>query len=78
MKRLLILQHVPSEILGTLNTLLKGHGFRIRYVNFGRYPDARPVVDRYNGPRADPVGLGTHRAAACDWLRIPSSDATGL
>jgi GMP synthase (glutamine-hydrolysing) len=48
-KRLLILQHVPSEILGTLNTLLKGHGFRIRYVNFGRYPDARPVVDRYNG-----------------------------
>ena len=27
----------------------EGRGFRIRYVNFGRYPDARPVVDRYNG-----------------------------
>ena len=49
MKRLLIFQHVPSEILGTLNSLLKDRGFRIRYVNFGRHPDARPVVDRYHG-----------------------------
>ncbi len=49
MSRLLVFQHVPYEILGTLNPLLKSHGFRIRYVNFGRYPDAKPSLDGYNG-----------------------------
>ncbi len=49
MSKLLVFQHVPYEILGTLNPLLKSHGFRIRYVNFGRYPDAKPSLDCYNG-----------------------------
>src|SRR4029077_21161117 len=49
MKKLLVLQHVPHEILGTLNPLLKRAGFRIRYVNFGRYPDAQPSLDGYDG-----------------------------
>ncbi len=49
MPRLLVCQHVPHEILGTLNPLLKRAGFRIRYVNFGRYPDAQPGLDGYNG-----------------------------
>jgi GMP synthase (glutamine-hydrolysing) len=49
MKRLLVLQHVPHEILGTLNPLLKRAGFRIRYVNFGRHPDAKPKLDGYDG-----------------------------
>jgi len=49
MKRLLVLQHVPHEILGTLNPLLKRAGFRIRYVNFGRHPDAQPKLDGYHG-----------------------------
>ncbi len=49
MKRLLVFQHVPHEILGTVNPLLKAEGFRIRYVNFGRMPDAEPEVDKYDG-----------------------------
>jgi GMP synthase (glutamine-hydrolysing) len=28
---------------------LKDAGFRIRYVNFGRHPDAQPCLDRYHG-----------------------------
>ena len=39
MRRLLVFQHVPHEILGTLDPLLRDAGFRIRYVNFGRNPD---------------------------------------
>jgi GMP synthase (glutamine-hydrolysing) len=49
MKKLLVVQHVAFEILGTLNPLLKDAGFRIRYVNFGRYPEAQPHLDRYHG-----------------------------
>jgi GMP synthase (glutamine-hydrolysing) len=49
MKKLLVLQHVPHEILGTLNPLLKRAGFRIRYVNFGRHPDADPDLEGYAG-----------------------------
>ena len=49
MKRLLVFQHVPHEILGTFNPLLKNAGFRIRYVNFGRTPDAQPEVEKYDG-----------------------------
>ena len=40
MRRMLVFQHVAHEILGTLDPLLRGAGFRIRYVNFGRQPDA--------------------------------------
>jgi len=47
--KLLVCQHVPHEILGTLNPLLKSAGFRIRYVNFGRHPDAEPELDGYGG-----------------------------
>jgi len=49
MKKLLVLQHVAHEILGTLNPLLKEAGFRIRYVNFARHPDAQPSLDGYHG-----------------------------
>ena len=49
MRRLLVFQHVPFEILGTLNPLFKQSGFRIRYVNFGRHPDAEPSLDGYHG-----------------------------
>ena len=49
MKKLLVLQHVPHELLGTLNPLLKRSGFRIRYVNFARRPDAQPSLDGYDG-----------------------------
>ena len=49
MKGLLVLQHVPHELLGTLNPMLKRAGFRIRYVNFARYPEAQPSLDGYAG-----------------------------
>jgi GMP synthase (glutamine-hydrolysing) len=49
MKKLLVCQHVPHEILGTLNPLLKRAGFRIRYVNFARHPDAQPSLEGYHG-----------------------------
>jgi GMP synthase (glutamine-hydrolysing) len=49
MKRLLVFQHVPHEILGTFNPQLKEAGFRIRYINFGRTPDAVPNVEKYDG-----------------------------
>jgi len=45
--KILVFQHVPYEPLGTLDPLLKEAGFRIRYVNFGRAPEARPRLDRY-------------------------------
>lgn len=49
MPKLLVCQHVAHEILGTLNPLLKSAGFRIRYVNFGRHPNAAPSLDGYDG-----------------------------
>jgi GMP synthase (glutamine-hydrolysing) len=49
MRKLLVFQHVAHEILGTLNPLLKRAGFRIRYVNFGRHPDAQPTLEGYHG-----------------------------
>lgn len=49
MRRLLVFQHVPFEILGIFHPMLKQEKFRIRYVNFARHPDARPKVEAYNG-----------------------------
>lgn len=49
MRRLLVFQHVPFEILGIFHPLLKQRGFRIRYVNFARHPQSRPKVESYNG-----------------------------
>ena len=49
MKKLLVCQHVAHEILGTLNPLLKRAGFRIRYVNFARHPEAQPSLEGYDG-----------------------------
>lgn len=48
-KRILVCQHVAFEVLGTLDPLFKSYGFRIRYVNFDREPDATPSLDRYHG-----------------------------
>jgi GMP synthase (glutamine-hydrolysing) len=49
MPKILVFQHVPHEPLGTLNPLLRDHGFRIRYVNFGREVAARPDLGGYHG-----------------------------
>lgn len=49
MSRILVLQHVAAEPLGTLDPLIRARGHRIRYVNFQRDPDAQPSLDRYHG-----------------------------
>lgn len=49
MAKILVFQHVAHEILGTLDPLLRGAGFRIKYVNFERYPDAEPSLEGYEG-----------------------------
>jgi GMP synthase (glutamine-hydrolysing) len=49
MRKVIVFQHVAHEILGTLNPLLKQQGFRVRYVNFEREPDAEPSLEKYNG-----------------------------
>ena len=45
--KILVFQHVPYEPLGTLDPLLKESGFRLRYVNFSRQPEAWPALDKY-------------------------------
>ena len=49
MVKVLVFQHVPFEVLGTLDPLLRREGYRVRYVNFGREPDAQPDLDKYHG-----------------------------
>ena len=49
MSRILVVQHVAAEPLGTLDPLIRGRGHRIRYANFERTPDAQPSMARYNG-----------------------------
>lgn len=49
MPRLLVIQHVAAEPLGTLDPLIRARGHRIRFVNFERHPDAQPRLDRYRG-----------------------------
>ena len=49
MAKILVFQHVAHEILGTLDPLLRNAGFRIKYVNFERYPDAEPSLEGYGG-----------------------------
>lgn len=49
MKRVLVFKHVAHEPLGQLDPLLRAAGFRIRYVNFQRTPEAVPDVDKYDG-----------------------------
>ena len=49
MRKLLVFQHAASEPLGVLDPMLRERGFRIRYVNFARDPQARADVARYNG-----------------------------
>jgi GMP synthase (glutamine-hydrolysing) len=49
MRRLIVFKHVAHEVLGTLNPILREQGFRMRYVNFVREPEAEPNLERYHG-----------------------------
>lgn len=44
LRKVLVVQHVPYEPLGTLDRLLRAHKIRIHYVNFARVPDAAPDI----------------------------------
>jgi GMP synthase (glutamine-hydrolysing) len=46
--KIIVFQHVPYEILGTLNPLLKEAGGRVRYVNYGRSDYPKPDVSKYD------------------------------
>lgn len=48
-RKILVCQHVAHEVLGTLDPLFRGRGFRIRYANFGRFPDLKPSLEGYAG-----------------------------
>jgi len=76
MRKLLVFQHVPLEPLGTLNQQFKKAGFRIRYVNFDRMPQARVDISRYHGlvvlggpQAADQVNRYPHLAYEKDAIR---------
>ena len=45
MAKIIVFQHVPFEILGTMNSLFKQQAIRIKYVNFGRHPHLYPNID---------------------------------
>lgn len=47
MKKILVLQHVDYEILGTLYPLLKEKGFQVDCINFGKNPSARTDLKQY-------------------------------
>jgi GMP synthase (glutamine-hydrolysing) len=49
LRKILIFKHVAHEVLGTLTPILREEGFRIRYINFDRTPDAAPSLDKYGG-----------------------------
>ena len=51
MVKVLVFQHVPFEILGTLDPQLRDGGYRVRYVNFGRDTDLdlQLDLDKYHG-----------------------------
>ncbi len=49
MAKVIVIQHVSFEILGTMNALFKDQGIRIKYVNFSRTPDKKPSVKGYDG-----------------------------
>jgi len=76
MRKLLVFQHAATEPLGVLDPMLRQRGFRIRYVNFARNPDARPDVARYNGlvvlggpMNVDQVERYPHLAAEVEAIR---------
>jgi GMP synthase (glutamine-hydrolysing) len=81
MRRLLVFQHVPHEILGTLDPLLRATGFRIRYLNFGRTPHAVPDLAPYHGlivlggpMNCDQVDRHPHLATETEAIRLTVAD----
>jgi len=70
MRKIMIFQHVGHEPLGTLNPMLKAAGFRIRYINFGRDPNAEPDLEGYNGLVVLGGPMGVYEAGKFPHLKI--------
>jgi len=70
MRKIMVLQHVGHEPLGTLNPMLKAAGFRIRYVNFGRHPHSEPSLDGYRGLIVLGGPMGVYEADAHPHLKV--------
>ncbi|MGB0495225.1 MAG: type 1 glutamine amidotransferase [Kangiellaceae bacterium] len=48
MAKIMVLQHVPYEPLGTLDPLIRERRHKIKYVNFGRSPEVQPNLKGYH------------------------------
>lgn len=70
MRKIMVLQHVGHEPLGTLNPALKAAGFRIRYVNFGRDPHSEPNLEGYRGLIVLGGPMGVYEAEAHPHLKV--------
>lgn len=70
MKKLLVFKHVAAENLGTLKPLLAEEGFRIRYVNFNREPEARPPLEKYQGLIVLGGWMGVYEADQYPHLKV--------
>ncbi len=69
MRKIMVVQHVGHEPLGTLNPMLKSAGFRIRYVNFGRDATAAPSLEGYRGLIVLGGPMGVYEAEAFPHLK---------
>ena len=49
MKKILVIKHLAQESLGTFKPILADKGFRIRYINFSRDPEASIEWEKYQG-----------------------------
>lgn len=70
MRKIIIFKHVAHEVLGTLTPLLKDQAFRVRYVNFGRDPDARPSLEKYQGLILFGGWMGVYEADQYPHLKV--------
>ncbi len=70
MRRVIIFKHVAHEVLGTLNPILREQGFRIRYVNFEREPEARPSVEKYQGIVVFGGWMGVYEAERYPHIKV--------
>jgi GMP synthase (glutamine-hydrolysing) len=70
MRKVILIQHEAYEVRGTLDPLLKGQGLRIRYVNFERYPEANPTLDRYDGLILMGGYMGVYEAEKYEHIKV--------
>lgn len=70
MRRVIIFKHVAHEVLGTLNPILREQGFRIRYVNFEREPEAQPSLEKYQGLVVFGGWMGVYEADRYPHLKV--------